>query len=104
MCHNGVKHMAWQVGGGRVIAGFDAAVSGLEVGGTRTQQVPPEQGYGAPCQKATLPPLDHVMHCLSCIQAHAGAAKAGYGAVQCASWFCVSWFRIFRDLGTQGPD
>jgi FKBP-type peptidyl-prolyl cis-trans isomerase len=38
---------AWkQVGGGKVIAGFDAAVTGLEVGSTRTQRVPPEQAYG----------------------------------------------------------
>ena len=35
-----------QVGGGKVITGFDAAVTGLEVGGTRTQRVPPEQAYG----------------------------------------------------------
>lgn len=30
-----------------MIAGFDAAVTGLEVGSTRTQRVPPEQAYGA---------------------------------------------------------
>ena len=35
-----------QVGGGKVIAGFDAAVTGLEVGGMRAQRVPPEQAYG----------------------------------------------------------
>lgn len=34
------------MGGGKVIPGFDAAVTGLEVGGVRTQRVPPEQGYG----------------------------------------------------------
>jgi peptide-methionine (S)-S-oxide reductase len=38
--------LSFQVGGGKVIAGFDAAVTGLEVGGTRTQRVPPEQAYG----------------------------------------------------------
>ena len=29
-----------------MIAGFDAAVTGLEVGSMRTQRVPPEQAYG----------------------------------------------------------
>lgn len=38
--------LSFQVGGGKVIPGFDAAVTGLEIGGTRTQRVPPEQGYG----------------------------------------------------------
>ena len=36
-----------QVGSGKVIPGFDAAVTGLQAGDTRTQRVPPEQGYGA---------------------------------------------------------
>jgi FKBP-type peptidyl-prolyl cis-trans isomerase len=43
---SGATSTGTQVGAGRVIAGFDAAVTGLEVGGTRTQRVPPEQGYG----------------------------------------------------------
>lgn len=34
------------MGGRKVIPGFDAGVTGLEVGGTRTQRVTPDQGYG----------------------------------------------------------
>lgn len=34
------------VGGGKVIKGFDTAVAGLEVGGTRKARIPPADAYG----------------------------------------------------------
>ena len=38
---------AFKVGGGSVITGFDAGVTGMKVGGTRTVLIPSAQGYGA---------------------------------------------------------
>jgi len=37
----------FQLGGGRVIAGFDRGVTGMKVGGKRTVIIPQSQAYGA---------------------------------------------------------
>ncbi|HEX5706580.1 MAG TPA: peptidylprolyl isomerase [Pyrinomonadaceae bacterium] len=39
--------LEFKVGAGEVIAGFDDAVRGMEVGETRTFQIEPEDAYGA---------------------------------------------------------
>jgi FKBP-type peptidyl-prolyl cis-trans isomerase len=38
--------LAWVLGGGRMIAGFDQGVLGMKVGGTRLLVMPPSLGYG----------------------------------------------------------
>lgn len=38
--------LEFEVGSGQVIAGFDAAVLGLEKGESRRVTIPPEEGYG----------------------------------------------------------
>jgi peptidylprolyl isomerase len=43
---DGHEPLEFTVGGGEVIAGFDAAVTGLLVGERRTVEVAPEDGYG----------------------------------------------------------
>lgn len=40
--------LEFEVGSGQVIPGFDRAVEGLEVGGSREVRVEPEEGYGEP--------------------------------------------------------
>ena len=40
--------LEFKVGSGQVIAGFDEAVSGLEVGESREVRIEPEQAYGQP--------------------------------------------------------
>ena len=42
----GREPLAFQVGSGQVISGFDDAVTGLEVGQSRTVRMPPEEAYG----------------------------------------------------------
>lgn len=42
----GREPLAFQVGSGQVIKGFDDAVTGLEVGQSRTVRMPPEEAYG----------------------------------------------------------
>ncbi len=42
----GREPLAFQVGSGQVIKGFDDAVTGLEVGESRTVRMPPEEAYG----------------------------------------------------------
>jgi peptidylprolyl isomerase len=42
----GHEPLEFTVGGGEVIAGFDAAVTGLLVGERRSMEVAPEDGYG----------------------------------------------------------
>lgn len=43
---DGKEPLAFTVGGGQVIPGFDRAVEGKEVGEKTTITVPPEEGYG----------------------------------------------------------
>lgn len=38
--------LAFTVGAGQVVAGFDAAVDGMEVGETKTVRLPADQAYG----------------------------------------------------------
>jgi FKBP-type peptidyl-prolyl cis-trans isomerase 2 len=38
--------LAFKIGGGQVIPGFDKGVTGMKVGEERTVKVPPEDGYG----------------------------------------------------------
>lgn len=44
----GREPLEFEVGGGQVIAGFDQAVEGLEVGESREVRIEPEDGYGQP--------------------------------------------------------
>ena len=51
--------LQFTVGAGEVIPGFDEAVLGLEIGGSRTVTIPAEQAYGARHAEALQPfPLD----------------------------------------------
>ena len=43
----GREPLAFTLGAGQVVAGFDAAVDGMEVGETKTVRLPAEQAYGA---------------------------------------------------------
>lgn len=43
----GREPLEFEVGGGQVIAGFDAAVQGMEPGEARSVTIPSEQAYGA---------------------------------------------------------
>jgi FKBP-type peptidyl-prolyl cis-trans isomerase len=45
----------FQIGGGRVIPGFERGVLGMRVGGKRRVTVPPSLGYGAQ-QNGSIPP------------------------------------------------
>jgi FKBP-type peptidyl-prolyl cis-trans isomerase FkpA len=47
---------SFQVGGGRVIQGFDLGVQGMRVGGKRKVTVPPELGYGERGASSVIPP------------------------------------------------
>lgn len=42
----GREPLEFTIGGGRVIAGFDAAVTGMEVGESRTVTIPSAEAYG----------------------------------------------------------
>ena len=46
----------FQLGAGRVIAGWDKGVAGMKVGGSRTLTIPPELGYGARGAGSVIPP------------------------------------------------
>ena len=43
----GREPLAFTLGAGQVVAGFDAAVDGMEVGDTKTVRLAPEDAYGA---------------------------------------------------------
>lgn len=44
------------LGNGQVIAGWDAGVAGMKVGGERTLIIPPDQGYGDQGAGGIIPP------------------------------------------------
>jgi len=44
------------LGNGQVIAGWDAGVAGMKVGGERTLIIPPDQGYGDQGAGGVIPP------------------------------------------------
>jgi FKBP-type peptidyl-prolyl cis-trans isomerase len=50
----GRSPLAFTVGGGQMIAGFDLGTRGMRVGGKRKITIPPELGYGANAQ-GTIP-------------------------------------------------
>ena len=43
----GREPLAFTLGAGQVVAGFDAAVDGMELGESKTVRLPPEAAYGA---------------------------------------------------------
>jgi FKBP-type peptidyl-prolyl cis-trans isomerase FkpA len=51
----GVAPLAFTVGAGQVIEGFDQGVVGMKVGGVRRIIVPPAMGYG-PARRGPIPP------------------------------------------------
>jgi len=46
----------FQLGQGRVIAGWDLGVAGMKIGGKRKLTIPPEEGYGSRGAGAVIPP------------------------------------------------
>ena len=53
--------LAFQIGGGRMIAGFDQGVRGMKVGGKRQILLPPEMAYGAQGRPPVIPPNSTLM-------------------------------------------
>ena len=52
----GREPLEFMVGGGKVIAGFDDAVTGLAEGQSRSERIPPERAYGAQSCSSTAGP------------------------------------------------
>ena len=51
---DGREPLSFTLGVGQVVAGFDAAVAGMEVGDAKTVRLPPDEAYGARDPERTL--------------------------------------------------
>ena len=52
---HGGDPLKFQIGDGRMIAGFDEGVKGMRIGGKRKLTVPPDMGYGAAGRPPQIP-------------------------------------------------